>query len=355
VNADRATDGIVARNDAAREIALRIHRPQRLASVLLASLLLLASASASGAADVSGSKDHPLISRYPGSVITWQDRQEFEPYRIAVGPVTGYRQIDDWKKVEGRVTRTNYVLSGERSFYEVYSNYLSAVKKAGFTVLAEGADKSSSPRGALGQRGFLQVAFGANPFPPEASTLLAGSATSGGSGYFAAELMREQGPAWIVVGAAQYSQDRIVVVVDIIEGRPMEQDLVVVDAAAMAKGIDADGRIALYGIYFEHDKTDLTAASTPTLEEIAKLLASRPSLKAYLVGHTDSVGNLDYNLRLSAGRAAAVVDALVRNHGVARGRLEPHGVGPLAPVASNSSDPGRAKNRRVELVERQGP
>jgi len=304
------------------------------------------------AGDIAGSKDHPLITRYPGSVITWHDSQEFEPYRIAVGPVTGYRTIDNWKNVDGRITRINYELAGERSFYEVYANYLGAVKKAGFTLLAEGMDKTSSPRGAIGQRGFLQVHYNANPLPPGASVLLSGSASSGGSGYFAAELVREQGPAYVVVGVAQYSQDKTVVLVDIVEGKAMEKDLVFVDAAAMARGIDADGKIALYGIYFEHDKATLMPDSGPTLEEIAKLLASRPDLDVYLVGHTDGVGALDYNRRLSGERAGAVVDALVSRHGIARGRLEPHGVGPLAPVATNSHDAGRARNRRVELVKR---
>jgi outer membrane protein OmpA-like peptidoglycan-associated protein len=71
-----------------------------------------------------------------------------------------------------------------------------------------------------------------------------------------------------------------------------------------------------------------------------------------VVGHTDNQGTLAYNLDLSKRRAAAVVKALVRQHGIAAGRLEGHGVGFLAPVAPNDSEPNRAKNRRVELVKR---
>jgi OOP family OmpA-OmpF porin len=315
-------------------------------------VFLVAAASPGLAADAPGSRDHPLVTRYPGSAITWQDSQEFESYSIAVGPVTGYRKIDDWKKVEGRVTRINYELDGPHSFYEVYSNYLDAVKKAGFRILAEGSDKVSSPRGGVGQRGFLQVHYGASGLPPKASLITTGSATSGGSGYFAAELARDSGPVWVVVGAAQYSQDKVVVLVDIVEGRAMETGLVFVDAAAMAEGIDADGSIALYGIHFDHDKATLKADSEPTLAEIGKLLASRPALAVYIVGHTDGVGTLDYNRRLSAERANSVVEALVARHGVARERVDAHGVGPLCPVAGNANEAGRARNRRVELVER---
>jgi outer membrane protein OmpA-like peptidoglycan-associated protein len=323
----------------------------RTAATILAALLLSLSSTAS-AADAPGSRDDPLVTRYPGSRITWYDQQEHEPYVIAVGPVTGYRQIKETKPVEGRVTRIEYKLWGQRSFYEVYSNYLDAVRKAGFQILAEGFEKTSSPGGAVGQRGFLQVHYKTTGLPPQAGAITAGTATSGGSAYFAAYLNRTQGPVHVVVGAAQHSQDQIVVVVDVIEGGAMEQGLVSVDAEAMARGIDAEGRIALYGIHFDHDKATLRSESDQTLTQIARLLSSRPALGVYVVGHTDGTGKREYNQELSQERAAAVVDALVQRHGVARQRLEPHGVGPLAPVASNATDSGRSKNRRVELVER---
>ena len=69
-----------------------------------------------------------------------------------------------------------------------------------------------------------------------------------------------------------------------------------------------------------------------------------------MVGHTDSVGGFDSNLALSKRRADAVAAALVKDYGIAANRMVGNGVASLAPVASNSSDEGRAKNRRVELV-----
>ena len=71
-----------------------------------------------------------------------------------------------------------------------------------------------------------------------------------------------------------------------------------------------------------------------------------------VVGHTDNVGSLDYNMTLSKQRAIAVERALVGDYGIAQTRLEAWGVGYLSPVASNQSEDGRALNRRVELVER---
>lgn len=90
--------------------------------------------------------------------------------------------------------------------------------------------------------------------------------------------------------------------------------------------------------------------SQPALAEIAKLLAANPGLKLHVVGHTDSVGTVEANLKLSQARAEAVVQELVTRYHVAAARLRGHGVSSLAPVAPNDSDEGRAKNRRVELV-----
>ncbi len=136
----------------------------------------------------------------------------------------------------------------------------------------------------------------------------------------------------------------------IVEKEAMVQE-VVADAETMARDLATTGRVALYGIYFDFDKAVVKPESEPTLREIARLLRENPALRLHVVGHTDSVGTLDYNLDLSRRRAAAVVAALTTGHGIAADRLRPAGVGPLAPAAPNTTEEGRAKNRRVELVE----
>ena len=70
-----------------------------------------------------------------------------------------------------------------------------------------------------------------------------------------------------------------------------------------------------------------------------------------IIGHTDNKGTLDYNLGLSGRRADAVVKALAAKYGIDAKRLTSRGLGPLAPIASNRSEEGQAKNRRVEMVE----
>ena len=78
-----------------------------------------------------------------------------------------------------------------------------------------------------------------------------------------------------------------------------------------------------------------------------------PELKVKIVGHTDNKGTADYNLDLSSRRAANVVAALTGSYGVAADRLSSEGAGLTQPIASNDTEEGRAKNRRVELVPQQ--
>ena len=136
----------------------------------------------------------------------------------------------------------------------------------------------------------------------------------------------------------------------VIEEKPLEVQLQVVGAEEISRQIEQEGHIALYGIRFDFDSDRLRPESQETLAEIARFLRSHPEAKLYVVGHTDNVGSYEYNLDLSRRRALSVVRALVERHGIASERLRAVGVGPVAPVASNATEEGRAKNRRVELV-----
>ena len=131
----------------------------------------------------------------------------------------------------------------------------------------------------------------------------------------------------------------------------METRMVTVSAGEMAAGISKSGSIALYGILFDFNSAEVKPESTPTLEEMAKLLKSQPALKLLVVGHTDNVGTYEFNVDLSQRRAASVVRTLNSKFAVDPKRLTPVGVSFASPVASNKTEEGRAKNRRVELVE----
>ncbi|MFQ5639739.1 MAG: OmpA family protein [bacterium] len=313
-------------------------------------LMLLTSQIFAGS-DVPGSQDHPLISRYPGSSIKWYDVQNYDRYKIATGPVTGYRQIDEWLPAAGKVTRIYYSLSGSRSVTEVYYNYLKALKKSGFKIIAEGLHKSRNVSKKIGGRNWLGVYYKENSFPSsENIQLLQGSSTVGGSCFVAGKLTKRGASVYVAVTGTQYKDDTVLFMIDVIEEEAVEDDLIFVNADAMSKAIDMYGKVALYGIYFDFDKATLKPASKPTLDEIAALLKSRPKLKLYVVGHTDMKGRFAYNRKLSTDRAHSVVTALTKTYRIAANRLQAHGVGFLAPVASNRNNAGRAKNRRVELV-----
>ncbi len=135
----------------------------------------------------------------------------------------------------------------------------------------------------------------------------------------------------------------------IIEKGIMKQD-VVANAEAMGNDINSTGRVLIYGIYFDTGKSEIKPESDAAVAEIAKLLENDATLNVYVVGHTDNAGSFDFNMKLSKDRADAVASALSAKHGIATARLKAYGVSSLAPVASNDTEEGKAKNRRVELV-----
>lgn len=248
-----------------------------------------------------------------------------------------------------------------RSSLEVFRNYEKALAEAGFTTLFTCAKESCGRDGRLGY-----VLFGSKPMPAKTAQgagLLVNDAFTGSSDERLLVAVREDGPRQTYVQllvaksfgfeARGRKEAGPAVLLEVVEIGAMEERMVTVDAAAMAKGIAETGSIALYGIYFDTDKAVVKPESAETISEIAKLLKAEPGLELYVVGHTDNQGTLDYNLGLSKRRAQAVVEELVKKHGIAASRLAPAGVAMLAPKAPNEGEEGRAKNRRVELVRQQ--
>jgi OOP family OmpA-OmpF porin len=322
--------------------------------VLLALLTGMGMVTPLHAGDIEGVQEHGLISRYPGQEIRWQQSENHTSFRVPLGEVAGYRVIDDWIDTEGRVVRTFYTYQGtDRTFAEFYLNYLRALQEQDFEILGKGVSGSRKGVG-VGSRSWTEVYAIANPVskPGEVSTFFAGTSSSGGAGAIVARKERAGGTVYVVIGVEQHSQDYVGTLIDIIEVEAAETGLVVVDAEAMGADLQEYGRVVLNGLVFDFDKATLKPESDPALEVIAGLLKDNPEKTFYVVGHTDSAGTFAHNSKLSEDRAAAVVAELRERFGIAAGRLEPHGVGPLAPVFSNGQATGKEKNRRMELVER---
>ena len=119
-------------------------------------------------------------------------------------------------------------------------------------------------------------------------------------------------------------------------------------ADSLKSELDKTGRAVLY-INFDFNKSTIRPDAKPIIAQVVKLLTDDPSLTLVINGHTDNVGQHDYNVKLSQLRAAAVVSALVAAR-IAPGRLSSGGFGPDQPIEDNDTEKGRAKNRRVELV-----
>lgn len=289
--------------------------------------------------DKEGSKDHPLISRYPGSVISYYDVKKFDEYILPLGKVEKGKLTKN-QKLEGKVTQITYSAPEGRSTLEIYRNYELALKRAGFETLFSGTSEE------LGE-GWQDVFAAAI----SRATENLGAYLGGKVRYLAAKLTRPEGDVYVALCIALGWYSYAMVQLDVIEVKPMETGLVSVSAEALAKDIIRTGHVAIYGIYFDAGKTEVKPESEPTLKEIAKLLQQNPKLNLFVVGHTDNVGTLISNMELSKRRAEAVAKVLAEKYGVDAKRLTAYGVGPLSPVASNKTEEGRAKNRRVELVE----
>jgi OmpA-OmpF porin, OOP family len=253
--------------------------------------------------DKEGSKDPALFTRMPKHHISRYEDKQFDSFTFWVSS-------EKKETVEGHCLSIQYYLdegAQDVSGLQVVRNYTNAVKKIGGQLVYQYDDG-----------GYQIVILKVKKDGKETWAQV----TSAGNGYYT---------------------------VDLVEKQAMEQD-VVADAASMASSINETGRVALYGIYFDSGKSALKAESTAALQEIAKLLKSDPSLKIYVVGHTDNTGTYDANMKLSVDRALSVVNELVTKYGVPPAVLKACGAGPISPVATNSTDAGKALNRRVELV-----
>jgi OOP family OmpA-OmpF porin len=308
---------------------------------IVAVCFLTALAATVGAAqkvDVKGSKDHPLVSRYPGLVISGYVVAEFDQFSLPLGKLKSDGTPEKSQHLEGKITRIAYDAPAGRSILEIYRNYEDALKKAGFETLFACANNQGCGHGAptlFAAKGPDDWSWGA------------------GQQYLSAKLSRPEGDVYVSLHVGQWGDlaSGSAILLYVVEVKPMEGGFVTVDAGALARDIARTGHSAVYGIYFDTAKTEVKPQSDAALKEIAKLLQQDAQLKLLVVGHTDSVGTLASNMDLSKRRADAVVQALTIRYSVAPARLIAQGAGPLAPVASNKTEEGRAKNRRVELVE----
>lgn len=276
-----------------------IMRKHSVVFLVILAITLLPSLAAAQKPDAAGCKDHPLLSRLPNYWIESCTEKQFDAYKfhMAGGKTDA---------VEGHFWNIRYQppanLNPKPSTLQVLRNVEAAIKQIGGTVVVTESSQETLKLVKDGQELWIE--------------------------------------AW-----ADYTGKYILTVV---QKGGMTQQLTA-NADAFANGIRSSGHIAVEGILFDTGKADLKPESQKAIDEVVKLLKADAALKVFVVGHTDNAGVLDANVKLSQDRAQAVVQALVKG-GIEATRLKAYGNGPYAPVSSNDSEDGRAKNRRVELV-----
>jgi outer membrane protein OmpA-like peptidoglycan-associated protein len=119
--------------------------------------------------------------------------------------------------------------------------------------------------------------------------------------------------------------------------------------ADLERSISQSGSASIYGVHFDTNSSTLRPDSAAALQNVLALITKRPDSRWIISGHTDNQGAAELNQKLSQARAASVIAWLV-SHGVAANRLTPQGFGASRPVADNSTEAGRALNRRVEMA-----
>ena len=282
--------------------------------------LCLAAGPAVAQMDPASFKEHPVVKHYPGALIDSHDEKEFDAIDMVVGYKAAPKPAVVRKEVEGRVYKTFYIHQGGVSALQVMRNYETALKAAGFTAVVTGK-VASLPSMESARDGALFGAF---------------TLEQGGQTAIYVNILIDPNVGEPV--------SRVVIV----EPEQMKQ-VYAVDASKLYAGLAADGRIAVYGIHFDTAKAAVSADSEPVLAQVREMLSSHPVLKLKIEGHTDSVGGATANLVLSQQRAAAVKAWLVKA-GIGEERLAAAGYGDSRPLASNDTEEGRGKNRRVELV-----
>lgn len=282
-------------------------RAMKLISGVVCVLALMVPAVAFAQVDADGSKDHPIVPRLAGGQYYVSD---YEARDFGAGD---FATKEDEQRVEGKFTRIEYWIKDNAkpfSGVEIGRNYQKAVaEKKGETV-------------------FFDVD------------------NSGGTATFRVNL--EGTRVWIGLDISNSGE---VYELTIVEETVMKQS-VELNAGAMAAELGKSGRVTLHGILFDVGQATIRDSSAALLAEVGALLKSDPTLALEVIGHTDNTGTPAANLTLSRQRADAVKAWLVKTQGIDAARLTTAGRGDTVPVADNSTDAGRAQNRRVELVKR---
>ncbi len=304
-------------------------------------------------ADIPGSKDPADIKRYQGTEIIRYEPIAYDRYLVPLGKMTKFdfgtktAEFEKSEALEGAITRITYVLSDpQRSSLEIFRNYENTFIEAKWEILFKASGKQEFGNSFTHVYESLRDNDQLLTYSDTQGHLLVARNSALG---LTAVLFVTKFQDGLKRGLKVEKGDPLIQL-DLIKTKEMEQKMVLVSSSEMSKSIEQSGRVSLYGILFDFSKAEVKPESEPTLAQIAQLLKEKADLRLLVVGHTDNVGDFEFNRELSQRRAAAVVVWLSQKYQIPPQRIAPFGASFAAPVASNDSEEGRAKNRRVELV-----
>ncbi|QOC22135.1 OmpA family protein [Wenzhouxiangella sp. AB-CW3] len=316
--------------------------------------------------------DHRLVPRVDGSEIITYRFTEYDRVTLTFGPYDD-GEFPDEREFEGEHTQLTYLLRDTMiSTLQVKRAYRQGLEQAGFEI-----EFAGSGRDDLGRRFHRFDTFDRDrpsgltvhhlgwPRSRSERDMRFLAASHEEESVYVNVLMynnrRDDGQPTIRVDVVEEPQEEATLAMaapEPPEEQPTERDEIVaahdredLSAEEIEAGIISEGRVAVRDILFEFDSAEIIDESADALATIADVLEDNSELDLLIVGHTDNVGDFEYNLNLSMERAQAVASWLEDQHGIDEDRLQSAGAGMMAPVATNRNEEGRSQNRRVELVE----
>lgn len=232
--------------------------------------------------------------------------------------------------VEGRL-RTVSAMGKTASFFQVQKTYEKLVKDLGGVTVFEGSGEKMTDQKLKYEEPRQRSRYNMTPHEK--------------SGVYMVRTPDKE--IWVEVYKT-YSSDPENYWLTVVEKKALPMEASVLPAAEMKKALDATGHVALY-LNFDTDQATLKPDAQATIAQIIALLAQNPDLKLAVQGHTDNAGTPAHNQTLSEARARTVVANLTAQ-GIATDRLQASGFGQTKPLVDNTTEPNKAKNRRVELV-----
>lgn len=285
---------------------------------------------------------------YPGSKIYQNTNKAYvnDFYLLLSKPVekNGVATVEKTQKMEGALQKVVYQHRVADSEIQIFESYKQALLKEGYIL------DFVCPNGCVVEKGRLQWFDLIKKYQADDNSILPIS----NYGYLSAHKGNVYVAALSGAGPSGEGPTSVVSVITkkALDSTGVEVNKDYVSAADIGKKLQQDGKIALYGVYFDTGKAEVKPQSARVLNEVAQFLKANPKIKLYVVGHTDDVGDYKANMDLSDKRAAAVVADLLGRSGSNAARLIAKGVGPLVPVSTNKNEAGKQLNRRVELIER---